>query len=235
MTALSCRTCGAPFSEDGIEQSSLRADGLVTCPYCATVTRVGHSTKQHDAFRKRAPVAMPPRMHLEETDARMRIVRRWFQPAYFALVAFCFFWDGFLIVWYANVLRFGSVTAFFFPLVHVAVGCGLTYWTFASLINTTTIDVGDRRLQIRHGPVPWPGERLLPVTDVEQFFTEEKVNRTKNGESRSYTLSVKLRNGNRVELIKGMSNAEEALFTEQQIERRLRIADAAVFGEYPRE
>lgn len=55
-------------------------------------------------------------------------------------------------------------------LVALTVGFALLAWTFtAMLLNETVIEVRDRRLAVRHGPVPLPGLPGLSVSaaDIE--------------------------------------------------------------------
>lgn len=57
-------------------------------------------------------------------------------------------------------------------LAGLALGFAALAWTFAAmLVNATVIEVRDRRLAVRHGPLPMPGMRVLtvPAADIERL------------------------------------------------------------------
>lgn len=118
-----------------------------------------------------------------------------------------------------------------FPLLHVAAGVGLTYFTICGFVNSTRVMANYESLRVRHGPLPWFGNRDVPRLDIDQLFTKEKVVQGKNGPSRSYELHARLRSGRDVKLVTGLSEAEQARFMEQELERFLGIRDEAVSGE----
>ncbi|MEQ9461361.1 MAG: hypothetical protein RIG82_10460 [Phycisphaeraceae bacterium] len=73
--------------------------------------------------------------------------------------------------WYATALSAAagpgfSLFAIIFPIAHVAVGIGLTYWTICAFFNTTLITLNLNRLTVRHGPVPWRGNAHLDPAGV---------------------------------------------------------------------
>lgn len=126
---------------------------------------------------------------------RRVLTRRWFAPRAIFLAFFCVAWDSFLVFWYA--MAFGllgtgptevSVIMVVFPIAHVAVGVGLTYFTVALLLNRTTIVLDGPRAQVRHAPLPWPGslERSLDGLDRVHVLP------TEGGRRRRITWSVLL-------------------------------------------
>jgi len=148
------------------------------------------------------------------------------------MVLFCIFWDGFLVNWYRMSLGRGApLSMILFPLIHVTAGVVLTYSTVAHLFNATIITATRRALSIRHGPVPWIGNREIQASDIEQLYCGEKVSRGRNGTSASYELCALMRDGGKVKLLSGLGEREEALFIEQRVEEQLGIADARVAGE----
>jgi hypothetical protein len=166
------------------------------------------------------------------------ITRRWFSAKTVFLLFFCIFWDGFLVMWYSLATRgHGTpIFAFLFPLLHVGAGAYLTWQALCGLINRTRIEVHLRELRIKHGPLPWPGNRRLPVSSLKQLFSEERVSRSgnRNSTTRRYHLNAVLRDGRKVTLLDNLDEADQALYLEQEIERRLGIVDAPVAGELPR-
>lgn len=183
----------------------------------------------------RAPVPMPPGIGAEELPGSLRLVRSWFSRRNFFLAIFCLLWDGFLVYWYPMIFLSPDAPWFVkaFPLMHVALGVGLTYAMLAGFFNKTVIDVGQGMLHVRHGPFPWPGNRNLSAADVTQLYCEEKTSRGENSFTK-YWLNALLRDGKKLSLLAGLEDKDKALYLEQRIESRLGIADRRVGGELPR-
>lgn len=142
----------------------------------------------------------------ELTDALL-ILRRWFHPTLFFLLFFCIAWDGFLVFWYAIAL-FGDAQgkgtewiAILFPICHVAVGVGLTYYVIAGFLNTSSIFVDREWLMVRHGPVPWIGNRQLRVDEIlgiEIDYTYSSDHQPR------YSVSAHVEDGRQMVLLKGI-------------------------------
>lgn len=134
-------------------------------------------------------VPKPASLVVEDDGQTLVITKRWFHPAALFLVFFCVAWDSFLVVWYSFVLSAmnggpgqGPPDAFrwlfiIFPIGHVAVGVGLTYFCVATFLNRTTLSIQDGFLSLRHGPMFWPGQFVLPVDDIEQFYVKSLARR----------------------------------------------------------
>jgi hypothetical protein len=182
---------------------------------------------------------MPRGFDVDDDGVRLRIVRRWFAPVHLVLALFTLFWFGFLAFWYgiASALH-APVFFFLFPLIHVAVGLGLAWASLAFLLNRTVVEV-DRtdRVTVRSGPVPWRRAVEVPSGDIAQVYSTAKRYRHRDGpDTFLYAVEVLTRDGRRLPLVRGMiPEADQALFLEQAIERRLSIPDRPVAGEVPRE
>ena len=75
----------------------------------------------------------------------------------------------------------------------------------------------------------------MASTDLEQLYSKEHVSRTNKGGVRySYEVHALTRSGNHVKILGGLSDTEQALFIEQEIEKNLRIEDTPVRGEISR-
>ncbi len=171
---------------------------------------------------------------IDQGGSRM-IVRRWRSLKYWFFAVFSVFWMGFLVMWYGMALLSGAPLVFLlFPLIHLAVGVGLVYVTAAGFLNRTHLRVADGVLTVTHGPVPWPGNRSIPLAELEQLYTEEKVARGKNGVTVTYDLKGVLRNGRRVSIFSGADDRDVALYAERQLETWLGIQDRPVRGEVRR-
>lgn len=230
---LQCGSCAAALAEKDVES----ARGLARCSFCGTLTDLGRRAEPGSAaaaFRERAEVPLPKGFTVTR-GAGLVVVRRWFSPKFLFMLFFCLFWDGFLLVWFGVAAGGRAPLVFFlFPLIHVAVGVGLTYFTLAGLLNSTTVSASGGRLSVRHGPLPWAGNLDLGTSEVKQLFCTEKVTRGKHGPSYSYEVSYRGPGGEAKTLLKGLDAPEQALFMEQRLEKHLRIEDKPVGGELPR-
>lgn len=228
---MKCDACSAALSPKDIDE----ARALARCSFCGTLMDVSGRTGTAGGGRVERPeVPLPPKFRVERLPSGTRISWRWFTPAALFLAFFCVFWDGFLVVWYGMALAGGApVAMILFPLIHVAVGVGLTYLTLGMFLNSTTVSVEKGAVVIRHAPLPWPGNRTLGRADVGQLFCAEKVTRGKNGVTVTYEVNVVLKTGKRLAILKGLEQ-DQALYVEQALERQLGIEDRPVAGELPR-
>lgn len=177
---------------------------------------------------------MPRGIEVLDLGSELQIKRRWFSFVFLFLAVFCIFWNGFMLFWHAMALSMGAWFMSVFGLLHTAVGIGLAYFTLAGFLNTTNVRVGHGTIQIVHQPLPWPGNIVLPAHHVNQLFCRERVRHGKNGPSVTYELHAVTADGRQRKLLSGLSEPEQALYVEQELERHLGIDDALVRGELPR-
>ncbi len=236
LVELRCKSCGALLRpEDIVERLA-----MARCSHCDAVFGIeGWSTptpsdSSDAAAGPRIDVPMPRGFQVQNYGNVLEISRRWFHPMYFALIFFCIFWNGFMLVWHGMALASGAWLMSLFGLLHTAVGVGLAYATVAGFVNRTIIRVGHGQLEVRHGPLPWLGNRSLPSHEIEQIYCQEAVSRNDNGSQYRYTVYAILQGNHREKLLAGLIEAEQALYVEQELERFLNIKDRPVRGELPR-
>lgn len=182
---------------------------------------------------------MPAGISVEDDGASLRLVRRWFSLKLIPLLFFCIAWDAFLVFWYSLALapstsmNGGGVPwiMIVFPIAHVAVGVGLTYSTLAGFLNRTQVRLEPGRLSIRHGPLPWLGNQVLDSSELDQVFCRRRDSTGRHGTNVTYEVRAIMKGGKLIKLLSGLEDEDQALYLEQQIERRLGIADRAVPGE----
>jgi len=181
-------------------------------------------------------VTLPKGVTLDETGSELVITRSWFHWSVLFLTVFCVFWDGFLVMWYGIALHGGARGAaaapmLLFPLIHVAVGVGLTYFVVCSYVNRTVVTVNGSTLSVRHAPLPWPGNQVLDARRIDQLYCMQKVSHTKNGTRTTYELYALDPEQRKTRLLKGLQDPDQVRFLEQEIERYLGIEDRPVSGE----
>jgi hypothetical protein len=252
-----CPTCGArvPATDVNVERM------IAKCLPCDSVFDFSSQVAPAPAEgrqRRRPRVGLPPKMVVEldapasataptyrrpEGTARGAIVVRWrwFEPAkHLFMAVFCVAWDAFLVFWYGVAFTGlsqsrggdgGFWLMVLFPIVHVAVGVSLTYGVLTGFFNSTRVGLRGDELFVRHGPLPWAGNRVIDARTVTQLFTKEKVSNGRGGQQRSYELVAIVEGEKRVPLVSGLSEVEQALWLEQAFEERMGIVDVEVAGE----
>ncbi len=228
---LDCPSCHTPLSAKDV-----RLDlALATCHACGAV---------HDLSERKASSSVPPakmprprikpprRFQLETSDANTRISWRWWSPKYLFMAFFCLAWDGFLVFWYGTAFHTKNAPFMMlvFPLLHVAVGVGLTYSTLAGLLNRTRLEVSRDLLTIHHGPLPWRGNQTLDGRQLKQLYVEQSVRTLKSNAQVNYHVMALDQEGHKVKLLSNLEDKDHALFLEQELERHLGIEDAPVRG-----
>lgn len=224
---ISCPQCKKTVAA---EDASIHT-AMANCRSCGHV--FGFADQVANSFggvKSKTAVSMPKGFHVHYEGHKFVLSRKWFTPALFFLVFFCAFWDGFLIFWYAAAMKTNApAMAVFFPLIHVAVGVGLTYATVAGFLNTTWVSIDPMQVEVKHGPLPWPGNKIFLRADIKQFFCERKTMHTKNGGVKhSYSVRVIDQAGKKSKFISSLENLDQARFIEQELERQLGIKDIAI-------
>jgi hypothetical protein len=220
-TTLSCPSCGAQTRVD------VFAERMV-CEYCGNE----HILKMEKSPSLRPEIGQPPCVLIESDRKCARLIQRWFSLKYIPMAIFALAWDSFLFFWYSNAMSMEAPIFFFlFPVMHVAVGIGITYSAITGLINRTVLEVTRDEVALWFEPLPWLGEKTLRTRELKQFYCKEKVVRTKNGTSTQYELNVVTVKNQKIKLLGNIENPDVALFFEQQLERWLKIDDRPVEGE----
>jgi len=195
------------------------------------------------------------------TEDGQRLKWRWFNPVLAVfLLFFSVFWNGFLVFWYSIVMGMFRAPAqavangygasanaalnaetvsqglnwifAIFPLLHVAVGVGMLYYTICLFVNRTDISLENGTLEVRHGPLPWRGNRKLSQTAIAQLFVAKRLSYSrKNGTSEHFDLMVLDPEQIITPLLKDMPTLEHAKYVEQWVEQKLGIRNRSVEGE----
>lgn len=232
-----CRHCGKTIPAENVNIQAL----IAKCGACGEVFSFeGVEEKRPGRSRGRKPaVGRPETLTIEEFPDGPRIVRKWFRPYVLALALFCVIWDGFLVFWYSMAFSGAthgppgawSLMPILFPIGHVAVGVGLTYFVIASIFNRTVVRADRGGLSITHGPIPWRAPRPLDRSEITHVYCQEHLSHNRSGTNRSYRIHAIDRAGRRIRLLAYLSDSDEAHFIERWIEERLGLPDAPVQGE----
>lgn len=177
-------------------------------------------------------IGCPDSIIVENKHHEQSFIIKHFSPTAFFLLFFCIAWDSFLFFWY-----FGEASESMplihkiFPIAHVAVGIGLTYYTICLFINKTKISIQGGQLIVKDFPLPMGNSKVIPHDDITQFYVQEKVTKNEDSSSISYILMAITKNKKLKKVIKGLNEKEEGLYLEQELEKNLKIKPQPVKGE----
>ena len=213
---------------------------------------------QFDTIQPAPPIRPRPGKTSNITEEPQRISWRWFNPiTSFFLVFFCLVWNGFLVFWYsialgmfhpaapkirgvvvegaassAETLSHGMATTLAtFPLMHVAVGIGMIYYTICLFVNRTEVSVADGALEVRHGPLPWIGNCKVSRATIAQLYVARRLRSSRShGTSEYFDLAMLDTEHVIIPLIKNMP-LDQAKYVEHWVEQKLGIRNQRVEGE----
>lgn len=183
-------------------------------------------------------VPIPPQITVRRENGNLVILRKWWNPKFIFLTFFVIAWDAFLFGWYYMAFTETAPDPFnwlmiVFPIIHLAVGLGLTYYTIAGYINKTIVVVGQGSLSITHDPMWWPGNKSYSSAQIDQIFIQ-KDERTSNKSGTKtiyYSVWATDTDNNSKKLLGLLDHKQEALYFEHILEKELRIEDKPVQGE----
>lgn len=181
--------------------------------------------------------SLPRHLVARETREAARFSWRWFRARHLPLAATGLVWNAVMATICVKVLTAPEQSAWglLFLSPHLGAGLWMLYYTLASALNRTTIDVSRERLTIRHGPLPWPGVRDLdlPGHSLKQLYCEAWMRKPWMADLSKvvYDLNALDASGQKVELVPGIENRNQVLYLELALEKQLGIEDALVEGE----
>ena len=142
------------------------------------------------------------------------------------LALFAIVWDAFLVFWYSQALANPNrpLMSIIFPIGHVAVGIGITYYVLASLVNKTDITVSSSAVTVVTGPAPWIGNKSVRADEVTDVIVRE---RSGSRNSRTYNVMYADRIHKERKLVTWLAESDQAEFIAQVIRRTLRITPKA--------
>lgn len=174
----------------------------------------------------------PDRVVVEDGPEGLTLTFKGSQPAFAIVLLVAMFFVSIPVVMIINSFSPGGLTLadmMFIPVFFLLAGLGLLYWSLVKMLNKTILTVNSLEISVRNTPIPWFGQRVLQVADVENIHCESYERRSQSGEGMItvtmsfllYRLCAKLTNGRRVVLLADLDKCYEALFINRQMGTRL--------------
>ncbi|MFB6264791.1 MAG: hypothetical protein ABEL76_14370, partial [Bradymonadaceae bacterium] len=152
--------------------------------------------------------------------------RRQLRIAAVVLGAVGFVWGGYGLAT-SGLLE----VAKFLPLFGVG-WVGLVYLAFnRTILEVSTATAGGPRLRVTHRPLPWKAPGTFDLSDVDQFFIEERATKGRYGRNYHYDLVLQRQNGESETCLQSIGS-RQAADVERALEAALGLEDREVPGEY---
>ena len=210
-TTIHCPNCGQQVPAKDINIVALMAK----CAGCDHVFSIDGSNAAM-AESESTPSRPSGITHDTGYSGELILKRQWFHIALLGLLFFCIAWDSFLVVWY-SITILGALNGkgfdwimIVFPVGHVAVGVGLTYYVIAGLFNKTTIHLDFDALSVTHGPIPWRGSKRLRREEILELEVEIGSIRSRgmNVGPPHMTISAHHKDGHQVVLLRAIPSPQ---------------------------
>jgi hypothetical protein len=244
---MECLQCKAVIPAEDVNLDNL----LAKCRNCGEVFSFADAMQRPVGVGGRGlklPAPQPDSLRVEEFAVNTpgilgpgrQIMHRWFSWPILLLGVFCVAWDSFLVNWYWEAFNNPGFQGqgqwqwlmIVFPLPHLAVGVGLTYFVLAGLLNYTIVQVCGTELTVRQGPLPWKGNRRLDAATIIQLYCDQTSTWGKEWNSvwPQHNVNALLANERKLKLLSGLRR-DQALFYEERLEEWLGIEPYPVSGE----
>ncbi len=230
---LDCPKCAAE-----IPAENMNLDRMVA--KCAKCHSVFSFAERVSTVKAKLPAPQPDKIIVENLGGQLTLRWHWFNWHILLVTGFAVFWNGIMFFGFGGAIFSGEADFFaVFPFIlfpHFWVGLAMIYYAISGYINKTTVNVDYDQLTVRHGPLPWWGNRHIEPSHIVQLYSKENRSnyRRNNVWSGNFEVHAILKQGKHQKLLSGLDSSEHALFVEQTIEEHLSIADYPVRGEYGR-
>jgi hypothetical protein len=229
-----CEQCREPVPADDINLDTV----LAKCRNCNSVfdfsRQVGRSNPTAAKVRRdKGEIPLPAGLRVDDDGRTLTIVKPWSRTLGCFFLVFAALWNG--ITWTGLVLGFSSQepwTTRLFMVPFILVGLATAYSALVGLLNRTVIRVDQERLTVTMAPIPSFGNRRFDVGALDQLWVTEYVAYQQNNVPQ-YRFSVEalLKDGTKKRLMGGLEVADQALYLEGLLEKRLGIVDRPMEGE----
>jgi hypothetical protein len=231
---LNCVKCGAE-----IPAANINLDRMVAkCAVCNSLFSFDKEFASPAVLSRRQQfdVPRPERVSVNTENGVLTICLSWFTYKTLLFTVFAIFWNSFMFSMLTDMFSTdagpGGVVVLFFP--HFWAGIALIYYVLTGYLNETRVTIESGRLTVRHGPLPYWGNKDLVVSDIMQLYTKHNFSTWRQNWAGHYELHAVTGKNRHEKLLSGLDNPDYATFIEQEIEDYLGIEDYPVRGEYGR-
>jgi hypothetical protein len=202
------------------------------CDYCACLfsgSDIGLGQNTTSSFQKPV-IKEAKRVSCHREGSALVITRSWYQSGLFGFLLLFggIFFGVSLAIMTPLYLDFFKEGKFHFAMLfpHPFIGIGALYYASCVLVNKTRIVVDGREVKANHGPLPWFGSKSIARHEIESISLKEYTSYTKNNVPVfSFSIEIHKKGGAVLTLLKGISEKQQALYIEQNLESFMGLAD----------
>jgi hypothetical protein len=170
----------------------------------------------------------PEKLKIFQRGVGREIVRRWFDDRTIAHTVFVVLWNGFVLFLFVKMssrpAAAGGLSPFHIVLyVFSSIGILGAYRVAAEWLNRTWILLDPEYVSVRHGPLPWPGNRKVAASQIKRLHTRTSPWASGKGQYRrnAYVVLADIQDGKTLKLVGGFTDIEQAVRVKQEIETHL--------------
>lgn len=165
---------------------------------------------------------MPRQWTLTNYDEYIHMQKTWFGASTIFMSVFFAIWVGAAIYMFGlmgnNFSRMDGAFGLIIPVVFGLATLGFAYANVANYFNKTDIFVSADLMEIKIGPMPWPGNKRLETKNIVEFYVKTVVSGSGNKRSVDYQIWYRREDGKRLKFLSGFSYPETAEFIERKLE-----------------
>jgi hypothetical protein len=218
-SVLPCGTCGSEIEPEDVD----RQRGIVQCCRCQSVAPANASTEPSDQAAATPslgePSAVPEELRLLTDDTAIEIVQPWFSGLAIPLAVLCIIASVAVPALAVAAIVYGHWPAAILAVGLLAVVAGMTYATAALFVNQTTLRVDRDVVQVRHGPMPWPGNKYVATQRIEQILCRRYFMHSQDGMRTFYKVLAATGQAKPLVLLSRLLDPASALFVEEHLQR----------------
>ena len=180
-------------------------------------------------------LGLPKNIELQVYNGYILLVRKWF--AWSHLFMLFVLLSGLGVGWFVFSNYTGDINGLsesliqLLPWLFLLFNIAFIYPVLAKVVNKTHIFVSKDAIEIKHLPLPWPGNKRIEKRNIKQLYGKEEIRNHNRGVHISYEVHIISTDDRDLTLLKGLKTSSQALYLEQEIEKYLGIKNRKVRGE----
>jgi transcription initiation factor TFIIIB Brf1 subunit/transcription initiation factor TFIIB len=220
---INCLKCG-----EEIEEKEFNIDpewGTAACIHCESVFNIrGYSGLCQDIQELDPEMPRPKRISGEINEDVFYLKYKWFNINWYGTLFFCFIFDVISIDFYRDYFsKPYSTSSTFAMLIFTIVILFSHYSLIICYFNSTNIKVTNGFLSIKIKPFPDKKDLCIPLSDIIQVFCKVTSLTSDDLTAKNFGVFCITKENEKKALIDDFIGAEEALYLEQELKKRLNI------------
>ena len=108
-------------------------------------------------------------------------------------------------------------------LLSLAVWLFLCYKLACNFFNKTIVEVSSLKVEVRHQPLPWAGNRKVETQTLSQVYAGIQKKKIEGTKYHQITVVALLKDGRKIELLDSGLNREKAIFIAEFLQKHLQL------------